>query len=465
MRVWKPKYRDKKTGKLKPVSKYWIEVRDHLEIIRRFPDCTDKGKTEELGRQIGRLVASRKSGDQPDVNLTRWLEGVPNKLREKFVKAGLLDRSRAAAGKTLATHIEDFRKSLRVGNTERHVRVTCSRIQRVFDECGFKYWSELSANEIKQAIWKLRKSVEVVEKETIKGKTVKRKKQKDLGEISVKTMNYYLTAVRQFAKWMVMEGRAVSSPVEYLERFTEPDDNEHRRAFSFEEVCRLLEATEKAPRRFGMDGHARAVLYLLTIETGLRVSELRSLKISSFDFTNCEVMVEAKYCKNRKKSVQLLKYSRTKQLKDFFANKLQGVLAFDMPTHHYTADVLKADLVKAKIAYIDELGRKGDFHALRHTLATALDETGASLAERMAIMRHSNKSNLTLGTYTHPQAYNIRRAIESLPPYPWPGQTQSETLAATGTDDLALYLAPEDGKIRTSTDFNGQSKENTVNCA
>ncbi|MHC4665703.1 MAG: hypothetical protein ACYS9T_07070 [Planctomycetota bacterium] len=57
--------------------------------------------------------------------------------------------------------------------------------------------------------------------------------------------------------------------------------------------------------------------------------------------------------------------------------------------------MLKADLAKAGIPYLDDAGRKADFHCLRHTLATALDQTRASLKERMAIMRHSDKSNLT----------------------------------------------------------------------
>jgi hypothetical protein len=69
-----------------------------------------------------------------------------------------------------------------------------------------------------------------------------------------------------------------------------------------------------------------------------------------------------------------------------------------MPTHHYTADMLEADLGDAGIAYVDDAGCKAGFHCLQHTLATALDQTEASPKERIAIMRHSDKSNLTLLT-------------------------------------------------------------------
>ena len=99
---------------------------------------------------------------------------------------------------------------------------------------------------------------------------------------------------------MIKDQRADKSPVEHLGRLTVSDD-EYRRALSFDEVGTLLEAAEKAPERFGMSGHERAVLYLLAIETGLRVQELQSLKVSSFDFENCTVNVESEYCKDRKR--------------------------------------------------------------------------------------------------------------------------------------------------------------------
>ncbi|MFC1739705.1 hypothetical protein ACFL1G_11775, partial [Planctomycetota bacterium] len=77
----------------------------------------------------------------------------------------------------LSEHLEDFRKSLQVGNTKTYVKITYSRIKRVFDDCGFCYWDDLSASRIKDYLTTL--------------------------EISKKTFNYYLTAVKQFCHWMV----------------------------------------------------------------------------------------------------------------------------------------------------------------------------------------------------------------------------------------------------------------------
>jgi len=432
MRLFKAAYRDRHGNKCKS-QKWYIDFSDNQQIRRRIPAFTNRDQSEALGKKVEKLVVCKLNTESPDRELSEWLAHIPQRLRIKLAKIGLLDKRRVAAGKTLSRHLEDFRKSLEVGNTPTYAKTTYSRVRRVFDTCGFVYWSDISASEVKQTISKFRKTVQTVS--IIDGNKVK--DSKDLGEISTKSKNYYLQAVQQFCRWMVLDRRASESPVEHLDRLEIPE-TEHRRALNFDEVRSLLVATEKAPTRFGMTGHDRAVLYLLAAETGLRVRELQSLTVSSFDFEKGTVTAKAKYCKNRRTAEQLLKNKRASQLQEFFANKMPKASAFDMPSNYRTAAMLKADLKEAKIPYEDEAGRKADFHCIRHSLATALDQTGASLKERMAIMRHSCRSNLTLGTYSHVRIFDIQRAIENLPDYPWPGTIQSEQAKATGTYDADL---------------------------
>ncbi len=457
-----------RNGSLRKTKTWYAELRDPLGITRRFALFTDERQSQRAAERIEKLIVCTMNSEPPGRELSEWLERIPNKLRDRLAKVGILDPVRAAASKTLAQHLEDFAEVLKVGNTRKHVEDTCSRIRRVCRACGFQYWSDISASRVKVAIWEFRKSAPIVEKIKVAGEVVKRKTHKDLGPLSDKSKNYHLTAFKQFCRWMVKDRRALESPVEYLDKIKYVDD-EHRRALSADEVCRLLVSTEAAPKRFGMAGHERAVLYLVTVETGLRVKELRSLKVSSFDLDQAAVTVEAKRCKNRREAVQLLRRARLKPLSEFFAGRGAGDRAFSMPTNHYTADMLKADLAAADIEHIDDAGRKADFHCLRHTLATALDQTGASIKERMTIMRHSDRSNLTLGIYTHVQPYNIRRAIENLPDYSWPGQKQSEsqTLAATGTDGRTVLpenLSSTGGKIETTMDSGGQMVKTGVDC-
>ena len=127
--------------------------------------------------------------------------------------------------------------------------------------------------------------------------------------------------------------------------------------------------------------------------------------------------------------------------------------------------MLRADLEPAGIPEKDQAGREVLFHSLRHTLATNLDQTGASIAERAAIMRHSDKSNLTLGTYTHVQVHNLRQAIENLPDYPWPGSEQQRVVAA-GTDGANVAPNRLGAKLgaseRTTMDFAGRQGGNEL---
>ena len=83
MRLFRPTYKEKKSGRVKTVRKWWVELRDHFHTVRRFAAFTDKAKYEALGRQIERLV-----------------------------KIGFIDSKRLAAGKLLTAHIADYTVSL-----------------------------------------------------------------------------------------------------------------------------------------------------------------------------------------------------------------------------------------------------------------------------------------------------------------------------------------------------------------
>jgi len=73
-----------------------------------------------------------------------------------------------------------------------------------------------------------------------------------------------------------------------------------------------------------------------------------------------------------------------------------------------------ADLAAAGIAEKDERGRRADFHALRHTVATNLNRAGVPPAVAMAVMRHS-ELRLTMKTYTDAGALPTLDAVNALP--------------------------------------------------
>lgn len=192
MRVFRTSYRDR-DGQQRQAAKWYIELRDHLQIIRRFVAFTDKQASEALGRQIERLVNYRVAGEQPDAALSRWLEQIPARMCQRFADIGLLDAERASGGKPLAEHLADFEQFLLAkGNTDKHVRQVVSRARRIITGCKFIHWTDIAASKVQRYLVELR----------------------DRG-ISAQTFNFYLQAVKEFARWMVQDRRASESPLQH----------------------------------------------------------------------------------------------------------------------------------------------------------------------------------------------------------------------------------------------------------
>ena len=209
MSVFRPKYRDKKTGKSKPVSKWWIELRDHQEIVRRFPGFTDKGQSKVLERQIKQLVACKQNGQSPtsEPALVEWLNSIPDKLRDKLTEVGLLDGSKAATNKPLSELIEEYVQFLAAKErSEKYLRDNRVTLGRICTDCGFRFWSEISATKVMACLKALR----------------------DNG-MSYKRSNSYLGMAKSFCKWVVQYKGAVESPLRHLKPLNPKLDKRHPR--------------------------------------------------------------------------------------------------------------------------------------------------------------------------------------------------------------------------------------------
>lgn len=116
MRVFKPTYKAK-DGKTKRVNKWWVELRDHLSIVRRFPgyagDRTARTQTEALGNQIQRLVNFKRAGDPPDEKANLWLDQIDRKLRDKLVEFGLVDDRKSYEARPLTEYLPEFQASIK----------------------------------------------------------------------------------------------------------------------------------------------------------------------------------------------------------------------------------------------------------------------------------------------------------------------------------------------------------------
>lgn len=149
MRILKPSYRDRQ-GTLRKTSKWYIEFRDHNEATHRISAFTSKSASEELGRNIERLVSYHEAtGGQADPSLQRWLAELPRSTCDTLVKIGLLDAERAGVNKPLMEHCTDFARALEAkGTTDKHSKLLIGRIERVIAACRFRYWSDVSTDRL-----------------------------------------------------------------------------------------------------------------------------------------------------------------------------------------------------------------------------------------------------------------------------------------------------------------------------
>ena len=233
--------------------------------------------------------------------------------------------------------------------------------------------------------------------------------------ISAKTSNAFLGAIRQFSKWLVQNDRLRDDPLRRLKRLR-PDRRYSRRALTEAEVSALLATATTGPDRQGLSGSDRGLIYRLALETGLRASEITSLRAGSFDFEpgRASVTLEAAYSKRRRKDVMPLRAALAAALRDHLAHRMPSTPAFAIPLHWRQAEMIAADLVATKVEAVDAEGRHADFHALRHTFITNLSRAGVNPKIAQSLARHSSIV-LTMDHYTHLRVDDDRRALEALP--------------------------------------------------
>ncbi len=345
----------------------------------------------------------------------------------------LVDKYKEHRKRPLTEHLEDFRKSL--GDTTKHALQTHNTIKRVFEACKFCIWNDISASKFLNCLNNM----------------------KDSGDLSQRTFNFYLKAGKQFCKWMVQDQRASESPLNHLKCETITERKRNRRPLEPDAIRRLLEVTGTGPKRFGMTGYERSMLYQLASESGLRANELRRLEVASFNFDDRTVTVKATSAKNKKEDILPLRPDTAKELKNLLQGKLPKAQAFKVPAR--SADMLKADLADAGIDYIDESGRYADFHALRHTTGSLLAASGVHPKVAQSIMRHSD-INLTMSIYTHTLRGQESEAIANLPDLSPPSRVAQ---VSTGTDGKTVE--PTGGaykKLAKKSDFDGNRNNPVV---
>jgi len=245
------------------------------------------------------------------------------------------------------------------------------------------------------------------------------------------TQNYHVIALRAFLKFLVKRDYKSLAP-EKIELAKTP--SRMVEFLDYEEVQRLIEATEQEPEEI-LQLRDRAILETL-FSTGLRVSELCSLKREQINYKRGEFTVRGKGDKLRliflsdHANTTLQKYLKKRQDNNkalFIAHKQIGTgkkeataarqnkLEKEIESFGKNASAgLTSRTVQRiikKYALIAGITKKITPHTLRHSFATDLLQNGADIRSVQSMLGHA--SITTTQIYTHITNQQLRQVHKS----------------------------------------------------
>ncbi|WP_165249797.1 tyrosine-type recombinase/integrase [Paludisphaera soli] len=425
---------------------WYYRFTDADGVKREQKGCSDKRVTEELARAA---------------------ESEAAKIRE-----GLLDPRelayRAHQALPFVEHAEAWAESLRARETTpRHVSLSMGRLRRLVaiargaDASEVEYPRAASAADRARRDERLAELLAPARLSDLDGERVQRALAELRGRgLSLQSLNHYRAVVRSFAIWCHQTGRVRDDVVRGVRTYNAQEDRRHdRRTLGVDDLHRLVRAAEEGPTVLGMTGPARALCYRLAVTSGLRYSELASIRRGSFDWDAdpATLAVSPAYTKNGQPALVFIPADLAGDLLPFVETVAAEEAVFPLPPER-GAEMLRADLERAGIPYVDASGRFFDFHSLRCQTATLLDAAGVTPRVAQRVMRHSTPG-LT-DRYTKPRAVDVERAALSLPSLkPSPEARSASTVAlATGTGGFA-HRGAEGGQEPTESDTENQAGE------
>lgn len=227
----------------------------------------------------------------------------------------------------------------------------------------------------------------------------------DLG-IGPRSLARILSGVRQFYRFLVVDGYLEVDPTELLESPKQPDHLPE--VLSTAEVDLLEQAIDLSK----WEGHRNRAIIEVLFSCGLRVSELTNLKLSNLYIEEQYIRVMGKGSKER---LVPISPRALDELNYWFAERNvmkikpgeEDYVFLNRRGHHLTRTMI---LIMIK-RYAVEAGIKKTIspHTLRHSFATSLLEGGADLRAIQAMLGHESIG--TTEIYTHIDTSTLRQEI------------------------------------------------------
>ena len=225
-----------------------------------------------------------------------------------------------------------------------------------------------------------------------------------------KTISRYISALRSFFKYLKSNNLIKTNPMVLI---SNPKLNKKLPKYlNFNEIERLLNAYDNN----NYIGLRNSLILEMLYSTGIRVSEIVSIKVNNISLTNKTIKIMGKGSKERivyfgTKCYELLKLYLKNSYNKLNKNNLDYLFLSKTGKQINDREIRKVVDDAALIANIE---MKISPHVLRHTFATHMLNEGADLRSVQELLGHENLS--TTQIYTHLTNERIRRAYLSAHP-------------------------------------------------
>jgi integrase len=377
--------------------KWYAQYRDADGTVKRRPAFTDKRASEKFAEDLEAKAIRRKMGLPGSTQSIFDLE-----LKELIIRFDGYLRSK--------------------NNTKHHCNQTIRRIEKIFAGAKISVWGQISPTNVLSWL----------------------AEQREVGEIGIKTSNYYLTSVKEFCNWAVADGIVSENPLRGAKPMNSDGDvRRKRRAISSEEFERLILAARTGESIQCVTGEERALLYIVAAWTGFRRGELASLTRSQIKLDDSQptIVVGAAYSKRRRQDTIPIHPVVADELRRWFEMypKKDNEIVFSLTSANgylrATSKMMAIDLASAKVVWIEEANDEeernrreesdflayrsddiifADFHANRHTFITNLGKARVLPKLAQSLARHSD-IRLTFNVYSHVGMAEQSEAVAMIP--------------------------------------------------
>jgi site-specific recombinase XerD len=340
-----------------PRKRQWdIRIRNWDGRIVRISGDRDRDTAVRIGQRIDMLVRAKINGDPPPYELQTWIDQMAQKLADRLVELGLLDRRRVEQHVKLLEHADMFEKvvAARRTNSAVHAKIQANRVRRILKAMKANTFTAITEDDVLGVVggWGL----------------------------SVASRRHYLVAIKDFCKWGARTGRATKNQLADLKPPGQYECPEVERVplsvKQFQALSHYLDTFERYKgQQASWTAYDRLLIYWTAVKTAYRKTEMSTLRVRNLHFDTkppC-ISIRAGDAKTKAAGEVPIPADLAAALQRYVRNRDDDEWVFRFPaTSRSVVRMFRRDLTGAGIKWNfgEDDPRTIDFHTTRATAIT-----------------------------------------------------------------------------------------------